>query len=907
VLTDNNDKEIKGSDNSCAFSSYEAKVPKSNGTSKNTRNQDTVKNNEESTYPSFTASNDRAQPERNVTADDTSNTWTKERVYSLISRWMERFESAPWSHAYNDSLRMAMMWGSIDKYNLMDIIMKRWGSSLDIDQVGAQEISNAAFEVLRDWSPSATIGGAQLPDVVREIWRELWGSAFRRLMMERLAALPQDKRKAIGSFVAYARNSVAINFRDDDVPWKHLIQVIYGETPHYDPEGVLIWCGIDSVRWYSNKHGYTAYNAPWWPSPEQILTQTVLEDLWHEPFPMPNIGPWWTKIDAKGRNILRSWLNQIAYVNRSDLHPPISWASCYGVQRHTGKSCEELQTLLTEPQICYVDPTQIVVNPIIFAKIEEHLLKDTEDHVQELVVNLTPYLPAGLQLLEQTASGLMPTWAKAGHLSVDGHDINLVFMSQWIEPLPTASPSRNTTTPTTTYIDSILWNANRACLIIVDTPLDDTLIEAFNAHWESYHDRLALLFRDHGQWAGIVFDDLTGPLSTLVSQMARSGVDWNTCHRSSSKDGSIASTPVSLDTRAWPSLVLGSQNALAELFEVQDPRSASFQALHNGKPCIIILESSPDHDGLYFLTQWCQGLYREWEGLASVTISTLRDWLPAVPAERGTASDRIIQAQSLPSDRELLWLRLTEFAQTERPGFFIVALNSPDAREFFSDCVTRLRHSVVSVLWLRLARRKSGDRYRVLSRLVDLPSLDAASLGLDADKPEPIDDIFGELRRYRQTLEDEMQPEYAVRTEPNQGGPESLEHWQLKAFVLRALSERYPDHHPKTEQPIGKAIAIDVWDPAQATAYEIETFYGEGVSPVRKLDATTRKYRNIGEVRTLYWVLSGQTYYRCAEDILARWKVWRNRTNLEGYFPEVRLALPNWSSGQLMEAIAPHE
>ena len=61
---------------------------------------------------------------------------------------------------------------------------------------------------------------------------------------------------------------------------------------------------------------------------------------------------------------------------------------------------------------------------------------------------------------------------------------------------------------------------------------------------------------------------------------------------------------------------------------------------------------------------------------------------------------------------------------------------------------------------------------------------------------------------------------------------------------------KYPKEHIKTEYAFEKeGVVADVWVESRRLAIEVETFYGTGIVPWRKLERTIEKYL---ELRTRY-------------------------------------------------------
>ena len=87
----------------------------------------------------------------------------------------------------------------------------------------------------------------------------------------------------------------------------------------------------------------------------------------------------------------------------------------------------------------------------------------------------------------------------------------------------------------------------------------------------------------------------------------------------------------------------------------------------------------------------------------------------------------------------------------------------------------------------------------------------------------------------------------SVESEEGLEGFESALHYQLKIFVVYYLmkKEKIPKEDIETETKLhvdDTQVIPDVYIKSRSLAIEIETFYGTGLSPWRKLERTIEKY-----------------------------------------------------------------
>ncbi|ADI31258.1 hypothetical protein [Staphylothermus hellenicus] len=90
-------------------------------------------------------------------------------------------------------------------------------------------------------------------------------------------------------------------------------------------------------------------------------------------------------------------------------------------------------------------------------------------------------------------------------------------------------------------------------------------------------------------------------------------------------------------------------------------------------------------------------------------------------------------------------------------------------------------------------------------------------------------------------------------------GLESFEsplHYQLKVFVVYYLMKKLkiPEEDIETEAEVVKGVIPDIYVKSKRLAIEIETFYGTGLSPWRKLERTIEKYKK-NNVTNEVWII----------------------------------------------------
>lgn len=101
--------------------------------------------------------------------------------------------------------------------------------------------------------------------------------------------------------------------------------------------------------------------------------------------------------------------------------------------------------------------------------------------------------------------------------------------------------------------------------------------------------------------------------------------------------------------------------------------------------------------------------------------------------------------------------------------------------------------------------------------------------------------------------------EFARESVEDEEGMENFEsplHYQLKVFIIYYLMKklRTPREDIETEVEVDKGIIPDIYVKSKKLAVEIETFYGTGLSPWRKLERTIEKYLN-SKVANEVWII----------------------------------------------------
>jgi hypothetical protein len=82
-------------------------------------------------------------------------------------------------------------------------------------------------------------------------------------------------------------------------------------------------------------------------------------------------------------------------------------------------------------------------------------------------------------------------------------------------------------------------------------------------------------------------------------------------------------------------------------------------------------------------------------------------------------------------------------------------------------------------------------------------------------------------------------------------------HYQLKAFIFLYLTKKegIPADDIETEAKLAEDVVADVYVKSKRLAVEVETFYGTGQAPWRKLQRTIEKYRGRSEVEKVWIVV----------------------------------------------------
>lgn len=123
-------------------------------------------------------------------------------------------------------------------------------------------------------------------------------------------------------------------------------------------------------------------------------------------------------------------------------------------------------------------------------------------------------------------------------------------------------------------------------------------------------------------------------------------------------------------------------------------------------------------------------------------------------------------------------------------------------------------------------------------------------------REEEFNDILEKIttkRRYVKIVKESIEDEEGIE------GFESPLHYQLKVFLVYYLIKKLklPEEDIETETMLladGKKIVPDIYVRSRRLAVEIETFYGTGLTPWRKLERTIEKYRE-SSVADEVWIV----------------------------------------------------
>ncbi len=208
-------------------------------------------------------------------------------------------------------------------------------------------------------------------------------------------------------------------------------------------------------------------------------------------------------------------------------------------------------------------------------------------------------------------------------------------------------------------------------------------------------------------------------------------------------------------------------------------------------------------------------------------------------------------------DPRVLRSRLLEF--NKQPLSFLVFYITEDRAKKLLLFMHSLRGELgrTKIVALRLRRVIAKNR-----RLKEF--LARAAWGFVDPKEPPgktLDNHFGERQRVflsrLENLASRREVAEHVREGVEEGlGAESPLHYQLKAFVFLYLTRKLniPVDDIETEARLSRDIVADVYIRSRRLAVEVETFYGTGQTPWRKLQRTIEKYHGCSKV-DMVWIV----------------------------------------------------
>jgi len=312
---------------------------------------------------------------------------------------------------------------------------------------------------------------------------------------------------------------------------------------------------------------------------------------------------------------------------------------------------------------------------------------------------------------------------------------------------------------------------------------------------------------------------------------------------------------------------------LTMLFE-SDDKKYSIEGLLEVKPerpVIIVAIKSPnkdDYDGT--LESILREIYRIKVGGSHIDryIGTIADkkFAEDEPIRQGfikvvdDSKSDILNPNSIDYDK--LRDRLIELSG-QGLSFLVFYINE-DKKDSLLANLSSLREKIAPEKIMVIKPHKlSAEQKRELARaawgFVDPEELSDNAASLDREfklREEGFNNILEKIvseRKYAEIVKEGNE----VDLEEGGKGSESPLHYQLKVFVVRYLiqKEKVPEEYIKTEYELqGGKIIPDVYVESKKLAIEVETFYGTGITPWRKLERTVEKYIN-KKVANEVWIV----------------------------------------------------
>lgn len=290
------------------------------------------------------------------------------------------------------------------------------------------------------------------------------------------------------------------------------------------------------------------------------------------------------------------------------------------------------------------------------------------------------------------------------------------------------------------------------------------------------------------------------------------------------------------------------------------------------RPICIVAEKSQDDEYIHTLQLLCKELYRVKVGghaIATVVTQNRREIEEEMSAFRHifVADDSQEKFFDLLTNKgkyefenttvaaEKLVERLRElFAQGFGYIIFYVDLDQK-RRAVLEGAITKVRHTIPELKFVKL-KDLSEDKKRSISTI---------AWGFVEPKVSgnKLDFFFGESEKefYRRLRRGIIVPKYqpyireSLEDDEEGTGAESPLHYTLKSLAVQYLCEerKIPLVNIQIEQPLpgDDTVVPDIYIASMNLAIEIETLYGTGVNPIRKIVRTIQKYKG----RVPVWIV----------------------------------------------------
>ena len=282
--------------------------------------------------------------------------------------------------------------------------------------------------------------------------------------------------------------------------------------------------------------------------------------------------------------------------------------------------------------------------------------------------------------------------------------------------------------------------------------------------------------------------------------------------------------------------------------------------IESGEPVVLCLEEPEGDSYIGALQTICKRIYREKEGgnPKPTILSHLTDDFKREITRWMEAKDKIFSVQLTEDNWEKLneddWEHISDrigelFAQ----GFGFIILNNPPH-------VFIKKHHEINIINIEPQKVDLELKKSISSMTWGFVNLE--DVGEDA-----FDRVFETARKkFKERLVGVGEPYISVTKRHRE--EESDLHYEIKLFLVKFLAKKMKLRsidRIKDEIKVEEAyngVYPDIFVKSLSEVYEVETLFGEGNHPIKKIDETIEKYENIGDVSKVNIVLDNLTLLR---------------------------------------------